>query len=150
MKIILAFLQNQYFKDPEKVKAMLEENPEKRNWYIEKFLFMGCKTGKVLLQTLGPDITSQIIWEEVSKEIGSYASSVFPADEAHILESIALHNPDIIIGFGKIAEDALKKLKTEEKIDLSKSIFYAPHPAARQDRVIPDLRRLRHRIELIV
>lgn len=38
---IVAFLQNQWFKDPEGVKAMFAQHPERRERYISAFLFMG-------------------------------------------------------------------------------------------------------------
>lgn len=91
---ILAFLQNQWFKDPEGVKAMFAEHPERRERYIEAFLFMGCLTGRRLKSALGEELCNQIVWEEISPEIGGHASSKFPPDLAHI---IGKHKPDVVI-----------------------------------------------------
>ena len=123
MAKILAFLQNQWFREPEKVKAIMERNPGKRNWFIGTYLFMGCLTGRRLEAALGEDLCNEIIWEEVSPEIGGKSSSAFPADLPHIRRAIEQHKPDVILAFGKIAKDALQCMGI-------KAIF-GPHPAAR-------------------
>lgn len=128
MKIV-AFLQNQYFNDPEGVKAMFAEHPERRERYIEAFLFMGCLTGKRLQQVFGEELCGAIVWEEISPEIGGHASSKFPANPAHIRAVLEKHKPTIVLAFGKLASDALRSM------DVDAAIIYGPHPAARNGAI---------------
>lgn len=130
--IILAFLQNQWFREPEKVKRMYEEHPEQRNRLIEAFLFMGCTTGRRIRKTFGEDLCDLIIWEEASSEIGGKASSFFRAEPAHIKKAIELHKPDIILTFGVEAKRALNQV-------WKGTIIHCPHPAARGKEIVPTL-----------
>lgn len=59
---IVAFLQNQWFRDPERVKQIIqrmvdrydEKDPQEiREFYIAAYLFMGCLTGKRLQASCG-------------------------------------------------------------------------------------------------
>jgi hypothetical protein len=133
MKTVLAFLQNQWFKDPQGVKALYARHPDKRNDFIARFLFMGCLTGKRLQKAFGAEVCNSIIWEEASPEVGGHSSSVFKADPAHIEAAIKLHNPEVILCFGKIACDAVRL--AVQSIHQDKGILiptlYGPHPAAR-------------------
>lgn len=122
---ILAFLQNQWFHNPEAIKAQFARRPEMRNALIGTYLFMGCLTGRRLAAALGDDLCDQIIWEECSPEIGGKSSAAFPADLKHIRHAITEHMPDLILAFGKLAGDALRTLKP------SQPVIYGPHPAAR-------------------
>src|SRR4051812_41878052 len=116
---VLAFLQNQWFRNPEKVQRMYEENPEHRNDYIRHFLFMGCLTGRRLEQALGEPLCQRIIWEEASPEVGGYASSVFAPDLDHMRKAVEKFSPDIVIAFGKVAAAV-------GKLDLPCEVFFAP------------------------
>lgn len=124
---ILAFLQNQWFRDPARVQAMYDRNPSARNDYIKTFLFMGCTTGKRLEAALGVDLCQRIVWEEASPKVGGVSGSSFAADIPHIENSIKNHAPDLIICFGKISGDAIKRLS------LPAPVLYAPHPASRNN-----------------
>ncbi len=121
----LALLQNMWFKDPESAKKIFARNPSRRNDLIRKFLFYRCLTGSRIQQVFGYELCSEIIWEEVSQEIGGHSSSVFPADLAHMRAAIAIHQPKIILCFGKIAADASKEVGFEGPIVIG------PHPASR-------------------
>jgi hypothetical protein len=134
MPAILAFLQNQWFKDPDGVRKIYERHPEARNDLIGRFLFMGCLTGRRLQAVFGVDLCRQIVWEEVSPLIGGVSSSAFPPDEKHIAAAVDKFQPKIILCFGKVAADGLKSF------DHSK-IIYGPHPAARQNP-LPALRAM--------
>jgi hypothetical protein len=125
---ILAFLQNMYFKDPERVGEMFNRHPDRRNYLIASYLFMGCLTGKRLEQVFG-SLCDSIIWEEVSRKIGGHSASVFPADLEHINASIAQHKPEIILAFGAVAKSAI------EKINPQVEVIYSCHPAARKNAV---------------
>lgn len=145
MKII-GILQNQWFKNPTKIKQMIEDkiregHADAREFYIATFLFWGCLTGRRLRATLGEEYCNEIIWEECSKEIGGCASSRFPADIQHIQQVIDKHQPTHVIAFGQLAKDALIQLYDSGKQDYV--LFIAPHPAARQSGVIQQLNNLR-------
>jgi len=124
---VLAFLQNQWFKDPEAAQRMFDRRPDLRNEYIKRFLFMGCLTGRRLEAVLGDELCDQIIWEEASPKKAGFSSGVFPADTEHIKNSIEIHKPEVIICFGKVASDAIKGM------NLTIPILYAPHPTSRQN-----------------
>lgn len=129
--VILAFLQNQWFKDPEGVKAMMAEHPERRQRYIEAFLFMGCLTGRRLQSAFGEELCDAITWEEISPEIGGQASAKFPPDPIHIAKIIDQFQPNVIVALGSLAHDGIRyHLATH---NYKCSVFYGPHPAARQN-----------------
>lgn len=136
---ILAILQNQYFKDPEHVKAIFARHPDKRNDLVRRFLFAGCLTGKRLLQAFGESLCQKIVWEEASKEIGGISSSVFKADAEHIAATILEHKPDIVIVFGKVAQDGLTiAVKSMESQAIGRwfQVLHCPHPTARPNPLL--------------
>ncbi len=150
----MAFLQNAWHRDPEKTRRLLTEydkDPERQKKLRRKLtayaLFAGCKTGKVLTKGLGQTLIDKIIWEESSKDIGSHSSSVFPADLAHIAECYEEFKPDVVVGFGRIAADALIALREEYQIPPSVIFLSAPHPAARHVGVEDEIRQLRFKLE---
>lgn len=143
MKIV-AFLQNQWFKNPERHKGFAERYPQLREEMIRRFLFSGCKTGRILKASLGESLCKQIIWEETSREVGGHSSSIFPPDYEHINGVCLKHNPDIIVAFGKQASEALTKR------DGFEFLFCGPHPANRRDGTREELCDLRERIERLV
>jgi hypothetical protein len=145
---ILAVMQNQWFHNPERVKAAIAraKNPEAyRRRMIEWALFAGCKSGRVLKRVFGEHRCEEIIWEESSREIGSSASSVFPADVAHLRNVLQHFNPAIVLGFGKVACDGLR-----QAFDTSAPMpvfIEAPHPTARQTDVMERLWVARRRLD---
>lgn len=134
MKIV-AFLQNQWFKDPEGIKAMMEGHPERRERYISAFLFMGCLTGKRLQSAFGEDLCDAIVWEEASPEVGGHSRSLFAADRQHMMSVIHKHKPTVILSFGKIASEGVKSLPIFGEFDLNIAVIYGPHPAARNGAI---------------
>src|SRR3954470_24274441 len=131
---ILAFLQNMWFKDPERARGVFERNPDRRNQLIATYLFMGCTTGKRLLAAFGEKLCDEIIWEECSLEIGGRSGSLFPADVAHMRAAIETHKPDVILGFGAVARDALAFIAPGNRT------IIAPHPAARGNQTLEALK----------
>lgn len=109
MKVV-AFLQNQWFKDPERAKMILEryEKDERhggngREMFLRDMLFLGCLTGKNLQKAFTWDVCADIIWEESSKNMGGNSASKFKADPEHMKAVIEKHHPDVIMVFGKVA-----------------------------------------------
>ncbi len=131
---IIGVMQNMWVKDPDRMKKSIERYGEKhRRRFIHYSLFAGCKSGRVLKSIFGQELCDKIIWEEASKEIGGKASSAFPADMEHLYQLICNEQPHIVIAFGKIASNALKKIVKSDML------IIAPHPAARHPTVMDDL-----------
>lgn len=147
MKII-AFLQNQWFNDPEGVKAMLDRQREcgeytqeqmrerVRRRLIHYALFAGCLTGRRLKKAFG-ELTSTIIWEEASRVISGNARDFHPPDEHHIKNVLATEKPDVILSFGKANRTVFERLCPRPTSDIH--VIYMPHPAARQATVPQEL-----------
>jgi hypothetical protein len=146
---ILAILQNQWFKDPEGVKKMYEEHPERRNRYIEAFLFMGCLSGKRLEKAFGQELCGKIIWEEASPQIAGFASAVFPADPDHICKALIDHKPQMVLTFGKIATDGFQAALKLHPEPIKFYHLSGPHPAAKTD-VIQRLNEMADRVRLLI
>ena len=148
--IVLGILQNQWFREPEKVREILERasrlrGPEAarltRRRFCARALFAGCRTGLILRQSLGDELCQRIVWENASPELGGHAASKFPANMDHLREVLADVKPDVVIALGRIAEEALRQLVPWEKL------FCCPHPTARGVDVRPHLKRLKSELE---
>lgn len=126
---ILGILQNQWFRDPDRVRKMIERTPEVRPRLIATALFMGCATGKNLKVAFGGEVCGEVVWEESSPQIGGHSSSVFPADLEHIRRRIAEVNPYVVMTFGKIATDAVLQVAWPEGV--KRIIITSLHPAYR-------------------
>lgn len=137
---ILAILQNQWVKNPERVRAAIAASKDPvayRRRFNAYALFAGCMTGRRLRKEFG-DLCDTIVWEEASPEIGGHAASSFPADLDHIRASIADVKPRIVIGFGKIASDALNIIGPS--LDLPDVfMIHCQHPTARGASSLPSL-----------
>lgn len=144
---VLAFLQNQWFNDPEKVRAMIARQPAVRRRLIHYSLFAGCRTGLILKAGLGEDWCRKIVWEEASPEIGGEASSVFPADHVHIQKVIEEVHPDVILALGKVASDAVNSLCPIRNLPKRCTIINVIHPTARGFDTVSLLRDARAILE---
>lgn len=120
---ILAFLQNQWFRDPERVRTMVARNGEEYRRRLMVYALAQSHSGRRLRAQFG-DLFLTIRWEEVSPQIGSHSASVFPADHDHIRRLLAEVRPDVVLGFGALAREALPLLHAGP-------MLFAPHPAAR-------------------
>lgn len=137
---ILAVMQNQWFKDPDRIRAILDHGLKrglKRHDFIMRTLFMGCKSGRVLKSVFGETLCRRIIWEEASPNIGGHASSAFPADPSHLNAVLEEINPDIVLAFGRIASDALTLLVPKHML------IIGPHPTARGSDTLSRLNTMR-------
>jgi len=131
---VLAFLQNQWMNDPEKAREMIARTPMVRPRLIKYALFQS-HSGRRLKQVFG-DECLQWDWDNASPQIGGYPSSRFPADPAHIRALLEERDPDVVLAFGTVARDALRKAKGRFRL------IAGPHPAARQDDVIARLEKM--------
>lgn len=127
---VLAILQNQWFHDPEKVRAIIARTPTARRKIITYSLFAGCRTGQMLRQVFGRARCRQIVWDEASPEIGGRASACFPADLHHLRRVLEEVKPSIVLGFGRTACNALAGLVPGE------DLVVGPHPTAREPNTL--------------
>ena len=126
----VAFLQNMWVRDPNRVKAMITKDGEElRSRLIEYSLFAGCVTGRRIKKAFGQEALDKIVWEESTREIAGDPKTIFPPDPAHIADVLKKHDPTVVITFGQIAYKAVKPLWTGALLQL-------PHPAARQPDTI--------------
>lgn len=137
--VIVAFLQNQWFNDPDGVREILARHDERfRRRFLASTLFMGCLTGRRLCAAFGEALCGRIIWEEASREIGGRAASVFPPDLAHIHAVIAELRPTYVLTFGKVAMDGVARASTVGPLPFF-TVVAGPHPAARHATVCYEL-----------
>src|SRR4051812_46598313 len=109
---IVAFMQNMWVRDPERVKQFIAAHPEPtreryRRLLIARLLFMGCLTGRRLQAAFG-DVCDSIVWEESTREIAGDPKTIFPPDLIHIRQVLAECEPSVVLTFGKIAWNAVK------------------------------------------
>ena len=136
---IVAFLQNTWVRDPEKVRAVFERNPQHRSQLIRRLLFRGSLTGRRLRAALGEHCDT-IYWEEASPEITGTPSAKVTADTEHIRCVLSAQDPDVVLCFGRIAYCAVEPLWTG-------ALLSAPHPAARGAHVVAALAQMRRELE---
>lgn len=151
---IVAFLQNQWFKNPERMEKMYEswkiKLPETyRERWIRTWLFYSCLTGKRLKEAFGEDLCNKIIWDEVSSKIGGDSSSCFNPDPLHIKWVIQKHNPSVVLVFGNVAQRGVSySLDPHEQAGLK--FLYAPHPAARGKGIKEKLAKMNVQLKEII
>ena len=123
--MILAFLQNMWVRDPERVRRAIERDGESFRVYFMRFaLFRGCKTGRMLKKAFGEELIEKIEFEETTRQIAGNPREIFPADLEHIRKALELHKPTIVLAFGEIAHKAVQPLWQGKYI-------HAHHPASR-------------------
>jgi hypothetical protein len=145
--IILGFMQNMRVRDPGRVMAVIESVPPVEQYafrlgLIRRFLFAGGKIGKELRLAFGP-LCEKITWDEASSEIGERPSKICAPVKAHARFAIDYHHPDIVITFGRIADQALIGAWFGKQI-------IAPHPASRFLDTRERLRRAAHELEELI
>lgn len=131
---IVAFLQNMWVRHPERVKRAIEKDGEEFRLKFMRFaLFRGCLTGRRLKAAFSEQLCDEIIWEETTREIAGDPKTIFPAQPEHIKDVLEKFQPDVVLTFGKIAEEAVKPLCSDK-------VICSPHPAARQPDTIQKLK----------
>lgn len=137
--ITLAFLQNTWSKDPERVRKHIERHGDKyRKRLVYYALFgSGSLTGRRLKTAFGEESIKDIVWEEASPEVGSHSGSWFPPDLPHIRRIIQEEKPDVILTFGRIAGEGLSQVETA-----GVPVISGPHPTARMKDVAGKLREV--------
>lgn len=130
-KTIVAFLQNLWVKNPDRVREMFARRPDGREFMLRMLLFRGGRTGKILRENLGQDLCNQIVWEESTTQIGGDAKSVFPPEPEHIRRVLLKHQPEIVLAFGKVAAQAVFGVLPALPPPAMVHFLSAPHPCAR-------------------
>jgi hypothetical protein len=159
--VILAFLQNQWFYDPARMQAIYQRHgntPEKRAELNATYLFMGCLTGQRLQGAFG-ELCESMIWENASTLMGDRPSKGDNADPLHMTRCINHFKPDIILVFGKVAQEGLAIIETARDALYSDfritgainfRTIIGPHPAARGADVTVQLVRMAHELKGIL
>lgn len=145
---ILAFLQCQWFRNPYAVREIYRKyagDLDRRAKLNSRFLFRESLTGRRLSQAFG-ELCRDIIWEEVSTEIGGASSAVFTSDIEHMCSVLNHHRPNIVLAFGRIASDAMQSIECDGA-DAPYKVIYGPHPASRHQSVTSDLREMFRKVQ---
>ncbi len=125
----LAFLQNQWVRDPARAQAIIEKYGEaSRGRLIATLLFNGCWTGRRLQKAFGARCR-EIIWENAAREIGNVPASCFKPDIEHMQRQVDAVQPGVVLAFGVHAARGMDSVRTNAVI------IKGPHPAARQRTV---------------
>ena len=134
---VLAILQNMWFHNVESARAMFDKRKGRdRRRLIARFLFgTSNRTGKKIRKFFGDELVEHIEWEEASLEIGGKSSSVYAYDMIHIRDVIDEVKPDIVITFGKVAQNGVWSVRAEGRYQ----VYNAPHPMARHSTVTEEL-----------
>lgn len=134
MMIALAFLQNMWVRDPDRVRALIEKHGEEyRTRFMHQALFSGCLTGRRIKAAFGDELLRTIHFEEASREIAGDSKTICQPDPDHIRKTLDQHQPRIVLTFGKVASEAVAPLWSGRSIQI-------PHPAARQPETVMRLK----------
>lgn len=139
MKPVLAIMQNQWFKDPERVKAFLDNlvsthgQPARRR-FIARALFSGCMSGRRIQTAFSTALLDQMTWDESSTEISGEASYKPKPDAEHVARVIKEVQPRIILAFGQVAKQAA--IATWKG-----PLILSPHPTSRNGNTLEGLRQ---------
>lgn len=139
---VVAYLQNMWVKEPDKVQALLDrhkDNPMYWNKMCKLLLFAGCITGRRIKDAFG-DLVNDMIFDETTKEIAGDSKKIFKPDYFHIESSLNRLKPDVVICFGAIAAKAVTNVIDNGGCEFVPAIITAPHPAARQPDTVPKLK----------
>lgn len=134
---IVAFLQNAWFKNPERMKAIYARHgvtPEDRAHLNAIYLFFGCLTGRRLRAAFGEQACDRIVWENASAEMAGRSSDAFKADPAHMARVLEHFKPRAVLVFGTIARKGLMQTTCWKG-----ELIVGPHPAARHPTVVGEL-----------
>ena len=137
---VLAFLQNQWFKNPDAARKTFARYPQRRREIIARYLFMGCITGRRIMKAFGGDLVDGIEFEEASPDIHGRSDAMVGADVHHIWQAIHEVQPDIVLCFGKVASNGVRSAIRLSPTPKQPCVIYGPHPAARFKDIMDRLR----------
>jgi len=128
----LAFFQNLWVRDPDRVRSMIERRGEKFRISLIRTLILNSHTGKRLQAAFG-DLLGRLEFEEASPAIAGDAKTICQPDPTHILAAIERVDPACVVTFGAVARESVSAL-------WNGPLICAPHPAARQRNTMNLLR----------
>jgi hypothetical protein len=100
-----------------------------RDLWFRKRMLARSKAGIRLTELLGYRLFMDIAWVHATPAVaGGDTSDDAPPDLHWILEALIDHNPDLIVGYGPVAEAALKE------IEFGVPVLIGCHPCAREYR----------------
>lgn len=121
---ILAFLQNPWF-PPGTKKEHIDRYTTDQEFHQR--LLSRTMSGQRLLNAFGAGMFARIWWDNVSPEAAEEASGKTEIDMRHVEKVIDEQSPDLILCFGKPAQEAVDKAAGA----ITRKILYCHHPNAR-------------------
>lgn len=128
---ILCFMQNQWEADSNRWNAYWEEKRATPDYHKLRLYIIGgytrsgySATAKRLQKAFG-DLAEEMEWENSTPKVGGFSASKFPPDLDHMRAVIEHVSPVLVVTFGSVARDGLKKVWPEERS------LYFKHPVAR-------------------
>lgn len=124
---ILAFLQNPWFKPgtSERHIKMYAENDS-----FHRKVLAGSATGRALRKAFGDELYEKIIWDNASPQHGDTPDSKFPPDTRYMVYKYTQAQPDVVLLFGRQAQDGWDRLVNIYGSLTRSIVFRAPHPMA--------------------
>lgn len=120
--MIVAFLQNPWF--PAHTHPTLVAKYRDRQDFHRRILG-GSVTGKRLIAAFG-DMYDKIHWDNANWRHTSVANGKLPADLEHIDRVLTNNMPDLVLAFGKVAENAISPMVGK----FGFTMIACPHPSA--------------------
>ncbi len=136
---ILAFMQNQWF-EPGTAREIVDRYRTDQEFHRQ--LLARTMSGGRLVNAFGPKMYEHIWWDNVAPEAAVEAAGETDLDMSHVELLIEAQHPDLIITFGKLAEDAMEKSIMAASIDY----MCCHHPNAR-DKTAGDLAQFAVEVE---
>ena len=121
---ILAFMQNPWF--PEGTKPEIIDKYRTDQEFHQRLLVRTMSGGR-LLQAFGPSMFSSIHWDNVAPTAAVEAAGKEDVDMEHVEKVISTIKPDVILVFGKHAEETLEDSIQRGEIP----VLVCHHPNAR-------------------
>lgn len=126
MKVV-AFLQNAWFPPDTRLEIICKYISDDR--FRRRVLAKGY-SGKRIIKIFGEKLFNTIIWNNVSLEVGAKSDHCGKPDLEHVESVVKIHRPQLILAFGKVAENTLRFLYKQDRIK-NVVILSTKHPNAR-------------------
>ncbi len=130
---VLGLLQNTWARDSNRVEKLMARFGRKA--FVTRLL-MGSLSGKRIKQCL-PDWYQRIVYENSSPRVMSHSEACPTVDLSHVRHVVADVKPNVIVAFGSVAENALRRLHWRDGCGI---VTY--HPVAREAGVTERLREV--------
>lgn len=128
---IIAFMQNPWF-EPGTPRDHVHKYRTDQEFHQK--ILAETMSGRRLRDAFGPTMFKSMWWDNVAPEAAEEASGVTPVDQDHVNEVITKVKPDLVVTFGNIATEAVRKTLSGENLP----VLECHHPNARH-RTAADL-----------